>query len=214
MALSKHAIRDLYRVRAARYDFTANLYYFIGFREAKYRRMCVSALGLRPGDTAVEIGCGTGLNFRYVRQFIGDTGQLIGVDLTDAMLERAESRARKNGWKNIRLVHSDAAEYEFPANVNAVFSTFALTLVPEYRSVIERASHALVEGGRFALLDFKKPERWPLWVVKLGVAITRPFGVTLDLAERRPWDVMGSCFRIVAVDDLYGGFAYLAVGEK
>lgn len=214
MALSKHAIRDLYRVRAERYDFTANLYYLIGFREAKYRKLGVSALGLRPGDTAVEIGCGTGLNFRYVRQYVGDTGQLIGVDLTDAMLKRAESRARKNGWKNIQLVHSDAAEYEFPANVNAVFSTFALTLVPEYRSVIERASHALVEGGRFALLDFKKPERWPLWVVKLGVAITRPFGVTLDLAERRPWDVMRSCFRIVTVDDLYGGFAYLAVGEK
>ena len=214
MALNKDEIRELYRKRARNYDFTANLYYLIGCRETKYREMAISESGLKPGDTVIEIGCGTGLNFKYVRQFIGDSGQLIGVDLTDAMLEQAESRVNKNGWGNIRLVQSDAAKYSFPGNIDGVFSTFALTLIPEYQTVIARASDALVDSGRFVLLDFKKPERWPLWVAKLGVAITRPFGVTLDLAERKPWEVMKSYFRKVTVTDLYGGFVYIAVGEK
>jgi demethylmenaquinone methyltransferase/2-methoxy-6-polyprenyl-1,4-benzoquinol methylase len=214
MALNKDEIREVYRKRAGNYDITANLYYLIGFREAKYRQMAISQLRLKPGDTAIEIGCGTGLNFKYIRQLIGDAGQLIGVDLTDAMLEQAESRVNKNGWENISLVQSDAAKYAFPGNIDGVFSTFALTLIPEYQAVIERASDALVDSGRFVLLDFKKPERWPLWVAKLGVAITRSFGVTLDLAERKPWEMMKSYFRKVTVTDLYGGFVYIAVGEK
>lgn len=214
MALNKDAVRKLYRKRAGNYDVTANLYYLIGFRETKYRKMAASRLCLGPGDTAIEIGCGTGLNFKHVMQFIGETGQLIGVDLTDAMLKQAQSRVRKNGWRNIRLVQSDAAQYDFPADINGVFSTFALTLVPEYEAVIERASHSLAEGGRFVLLDFKKPERWPLWLVKFGVALTRPFGVSLDLAERKPWEFMKTCFRTVTVTEIYGGAFYIAVGEK
>lgn len=87
MALSKHAVRELYRQRAKNYDIAANFYYLIGFRETKYRKMAISLLRLKPGNTAIEIGCDTGLNFKYVERFIGDTGQLVGVNLTDAMLE-------------------------------------------------------------------------------------------------------------------------------
>lgn len=214
MALSKEAVRDLYTKRAPNYDLAANLYYFIGFREAKYRKKAISQLRLKPGDTAVEIGCGTGLNFKYVEQFIGASGNLIGVDITEAMLVEAESRVINNGWENVRLIQSDAVKFPFPANVNGVYSTFALTLVPEYERIIARASRALVDGGRMVILDLKKPEQWPDWSVRLGVTITKPFGVSVDLAERKPWEVMHSYFRSVTVTDLYGGFVYIAVGEK
>ncbi len=214
MALGKDAVRDLYRARAKSYDMTANFYYLIGFREAKYRKMAVSALCIEPGDTAIEIGCGTGLNFRYILQSIGKAGQLVGIDLTDAMLEKAKSRVEKNSWKNVRLVQTDAAKYAFASGINGIYSTFALTLIPEYEAVIERASHALADTGRLVILDFKKPERWPLWIIKLGVAIGKPFGVSLDLAERKPWEVMKKYFRTVTVTEIFGGFVYIAVGEK
>ena len=214
MALDKDEVRDLYRKRAKRYDVTANLYYLIGFREAKYRKMAISRLALKLGDTVVEIGCGTGLNFGYVLEHIGESGRLIGVDLTDAMLRQAELRIKSNDWRNVSLVQSDAAKYSFPGNLNGVISSFALTLVPEYQEVIEQAWRALAKGGRLVVLDLKKPEKWPIWVAKLGVAITKPFGVTLDLTDRKPWEVMKRHFRNVTVADLYGGFVYIAVGEK
>ena len=131
MALEKNEIRDLYRKRAKRYNLSANLYYLIGFREAKYRKMATTALALNPGDTLVELGCGTGLNFKHAMQDLGPTGKLIGVDLTDGMLQQAEARLKANDWKNITLVQSDIADYAFPSNVNGVFSSFALTLVPQ-----------------------------------------------------------------------------------
>ncbi len=92
MGLSAHAIVDIYRKRAKHYDVSANLYYLIGFREYAYRRKAVAALKLQPGDTVVEIGCGTGLNFPLLQQAVGPEGRLIGVDLTDSMLEQARQR--------------------------------------------------------------------------------------------------------------------------
>jgi demethylmenaquinone methyltransferase/2-methoxy-6-polyprenyl-1,4-benzoquinol methylase len=56
-------VKDTYRKRAKNYDFAANLYYLMGFRINAYRKQAVKALQLQQGDTVVEIGCGTGLNF-------------------------------------------------------------------------------------------------------------------------------------------------------
>lgn len=214
MALTTDQMKGLYRERSGNYDLTANLYYLIGFREASYRKIAVSELHLRAGDTVVEIGCGTGLNFRHLLASIGKTGRLIGIDLTDAMLQKARERVTRNGWTNVELVESDAAAYSFPAGVSGIISTFALTLVPEYEAVIERAHDALSQQGRFVILDLKKPDNWPLLAVRLGVLITRPFGVSLDLMERKPWEALRRHFSNVRVRELFGGFAYIAVSEK
>ena len=214
MALTKNNIQSLYRKRAGNYDLSANLYYLIGFREAKYRKLAISKLGLNEGNTAVEIGCGTGLNFGYILDCIGKNGKLIGIDLTDAMLAKAKERVLKNNWGNVELVNIDASKYDFPPNINAVYSTFALTLVPEYEEIISKASQALTSDGKLVILDLKQPEKWPLWLVKFGVLITKPFGVSLDIADRKLWEVMEKYFQNVTVQKIYGGFAYIAVGEK
>ncbi|RJQ48340.1 MAG: methyltransferase domain-containing protein [Nitrospiraceae bacterium] len=93
MAFSdKTSLSALYRRRAKHYDVTANFYYLIGFREQAYREKAVQALDFQSGDTVVEIGCGTGLNFSLLQNYVGPEGKIIGVDLTDAMLEQAGRR--------------------------------------------------------------------------------------------------------------------------
>ena len=214
MALAKNQILELYRRRAGNYDLSANLYYLIGFREAKYRKMAVAALKLRAGGTVVELGCGTGLNFGYLVDVVGDAGRVIGIDLTDAMLEKARYRVAKNGWRNVAVLQSDAAEYVLPPGVKGVISTFALTLVPEFEQVIARVAQMLAPEGRLVVLDFKQPNQWPLWAIKFGVWITHPFGVSLDLAERKPWIAMTKYFPEVSLQEVYGGFVYIATGVK
>lgn len=211
--LDRDQLTRLYGRRAGRYDFTANLYYLIGFRERHYRRLAVRALALAPGDTVVEIGCGTGLNFPLLRAAVGEEGRIVGVDLTEAMLARARRRVVRNGWRNVELVRADAADYAFPDGVRGVLSTFALTLVPEHERVIARAARALVPGGRMVVLDLKAPEAWPRWAVRLGVWLTAPFGVTPDIADRRPWEAMARHLPGATRTDLYGGCAYVAVGR-
>jgi len=68
-------VNEAYRRRARFYDWSVNAYYLIGFRWWAYRRRAIAALGLQPGATIVEVGCGTGLNFRLVQESIGLSGR-------------------------------------------------------------------------------------------------------------------------------------------
>src|SRR4029077_12695832 len=125
-----------------------------------YRRRAIAALDMQPGATIVEIGCGTGLNFRLLQESIGLSGRLIGVDLSTDVLEQARQRIAAKGWSNVELVQARAADYDFPSSVDAVFSTFALSLEPRFDEVIAKAAMAVVAGGRSVQLDLPKPDNW------------------------------------------------------
>lgn len=211
---SKNDLINLYRKRAKHYDITANLYYLIGFREWAYRKLAVSALKLARGDTVVEIGCGTGLNFGLLQEVVGPEGNIIGVDLTDDMIARAKKRVEENRWTNVELVESDAGKYKFPDTVDGILSTFAITLIPEYDTVIRNGCRALAPGKRFVILDFKLPSNWLSFFAPLGVLITKPFGVSMEMASRHPWESVDKYLPDSTFRELYGGFAYLVAGEK
>lgn len=213
MALNRQKIQNLYRKRAERYDLTANLYYLIGFREWHYRQRAVDALQLKEGDVVVELGCGTGLNFPLLQRIIGPKGRIIGVDLTDRMLEQANKRVSRHGWNNVELVLADAGAFAFPAGVNGILSTFALTLMPGYDRIIRVGRDSLAPGARFAILDLKKPENVPLCLTRFMVRLTAPFGVSLDLAERHPWEFVERYFPDNFQEEHFFGFVYLSVGK-
>jgi ubiquinone/menaquinone biosynthesis C-methylase UbiE len=214
MPLDKISVARLYQKRAENYDISANLYYLLGIREFAYRKKAVDTLKLERGDTVVEIGCGTGLNFQLLRERVGSEGKIIGVDLTVEMLSEASKRIEHHNWSNIELVRSDAAAYIFPEHTDGIISTFAITLIPEYDKIIRKGAAALSPGKRLVVLDFKMPDSWPTWLIKFFVIITRPFGVTLDLADRHPWESIDQCLDLVEFNTQYFGGIYIAAGQK
>ena len=140
---------ETYRKKAKHYDLTSRFYPAPGYPQRAHRLRAVQALGLRPGDSVVDIACGTGLNFPLIERLIGPGGRIVGVDLTDAMLAQAQRRIETNGWSNVSLVQADAAEFDFPTEVDAILSTYALTQVPECGDVIAHGAAAL--SARWAL---------------------------------------------------------------
>ena len=96
----------------------------------------------------------------------------------------------------------------------AIFSTLALTLVPEYDAVIEKVSRALHVGGRLAVFDMKEPTAWPYCVVRFAAWLNKPFGVSLDLADRHPWESIRRYLTEIEFREYYFGALYLCVGEK
>lgn len=212
-ALTPGAVRDVYRRRAGRYDLTSRLYGLVGYRLDAYREEGIRALRLRPEATVVEIGCGTGANFERLVREVGPAGRVVGVDLTDSMLGQARARIARAGWRNVELVERDAADYVFPAHVDGVLSTYALTLVPRFDAVVEHAARALPPWARLVVVDFKAPEGWPPWLLRAIVPLLRPFAVTLDLRERSPWDSIARHFPRSWVTERYLGTTYIAVGE-
>jgi ubiquinone/menaquinone biosynthesis C-methylase UbiE len=208
----------VYRKKAKHYDITTRLYPVPGYPQPAQRRLAVQALGLRAGDSVVDIACGTGLNFPLIEEVIGPDGRLIGVDLTDAMLTRAEDRIETNGWTNIDLVQADAVDFDFPTEVDAILSTYALSQVPECAEVIAHGSAALSEGGRWVVLDLKVPGNTPGWMAQIGTALVRPFASIDEWIMRQPWETIRAAMREELADpswtELFFGTAFLAAGSR
>lgn len=211
------SIIHTYRKRAARYDFTANLYYLFGYREWKYRRQAVEALDLQPGDKVLELGCGTGLNFSLFQRYIGSTGHITGVDLTDAMLQQAQKRVFQHKWNNVTLIQHDASIFQNPAKVNAVFSSYALSIFPEIEQVIRNGVNSLVPGGRLVLLELQIPAPWPSLIASAAVALMKPYAVTGEWASGRPWELIcktaQELLTNVEVTEQYFGLTYIISGK-
>ena len=216
--LTHERLIETYRKKAKHYDVTSRLYPAPGYPQRDQRIRAVRALRLRPGATVVDMACGTGLNFPLLEKVVGPGGRIVGVDLTDAMLARAQDRIAKNGWSNISLVQSDAASFDFPAGVDAILSTYALTQVPGCADVIAHGAKALSGGGRWAVLDLKVPGRTPGWLTQLGTATVRPFASIDDWMMRRPWDAIRLAMQEELADptwtELFFGTAFLAAGSR
>jgi ubiquinone/menaquinone biosynthesis C-methylase UbiE len=209
---------DTYRKKAKHYDITSRLYPVPGYPHRAQRLRAVEALGLRAGDSVIDIACGTGLNFPLIEAAIGPRGRIIGVDLTDAMLARAQDRMAVNGWRNISLVQADATEFDFPAQVDAILSTYAMTQVPECAGVIARGAAALAGGGRWVVLDVKAPDNTPKWLAQIGTAMVRPFASIDEWIMRRPWEAIRAAMQEELADlywtELCFGSAFLAAGAR
>jgi ubiquinone/menaquinone biosynthesis C-methylase UbiE len=213
----EHLIQT-YRKKAKHYDITSQFYPVPGYPQRAHRRRAVHALGLCPGDSVVDVACGTGLNFSLIEQVIGPDGRIVGVDLTDAMLAQAQHRIETNGWSNISLVQADAAEFDFPTEVDAILSTYALSHVPECGDVIAHGAAALRRGGRWVVLDLKVSDSAPRWLEQLGIALARPFGSIDEWIMRRPWEAIRAAMHDRLVDlswtELCFETAFLAAGSR
>jgi demethylmenaquinone methyltransferase/2-methoxy-6-polyprenyl-1,4-benzoquinol methylase len=215
---SRERLISTYRKKAKHYDVTSKLYPAPGYPQQAQRRRAVRALGLRAGDSVIDMACGTGLNFALIEEVIGPGGRIVGVDLTDAMVARAQDRIATNGWSNVSLVQADAVDFEFPTEVDAILSTYALTQVPECAAVIAHGAKALSGGGRWVVLDLKVPDRTPKWLTQLGTTIVRRFAAIDEWNMRRPWRTIRAAMQDELADvswtELFFGTAFLAAGSR
>jgi demethylmenaquinone methyltransferase/2-methoxy-6-polyprenyl-1,4-benzoquinol methylase len=210
--LDAQAIQRLYDQLAPSYDALASVYRAVGSRRLAERGMRL--LDLRPGDTAVDLGCGTGVNLPELARLVGPTGRVVGIDLSPQMLARARERITRAGFSNVELVQGDVRGFAFPDDLHGVMSTFALEMVPEHDEVIGRACRALsVTGGRIAVMGLRRPPSWPRWAVDLGIAIGRPFGVSDAYVQVRPWKALRRHTDEFRFETKVCGALYLAVGR-
>jgi demethylmenaquinone methyltransferase/2-methoxy-6-polyprenyl-1,4-benzoquinol methylase len=210
---------NAYRRRASSYDFSVRLFdifAWFGFNISGWRKEAISKLNLKSGDTVIDIGCGTGLNFPLLYQTVGREGKIIGVDVSREMLAEAQKRVLANQWDNVQLVCIDAAQFDYPENIDAVLSTFAMILVPDSDTVVYKVSESLSPKGRFVVLDMSWPRYFPLWWRHI-LFFLRSYGVTQDILKRRPWELVHKAMEEnltgVTRKGYWFGFFYLCFGN-
>jgi arsenite methyltransferase len=109
---------------------------------------------VEPGETVLDLGCGAGTDLLVAAQMAGPTGHAVGVDMTTAMLERAEASAREMGMTNVAL--HDAMVERLPLgdeSVDVVISNGVIDLVPDKDAVFDEIDRVLRPGGRLQLAD-------------------------------------------------------------
>ncbi len=157
----------LLRVRR-RYDRFAPLYDTAMVIERLFfpgaRRRAVEVLHLQPGQTVVDIGCGSGRNLPLLRDAVGEGGEIIAVDWSPRMLDVARKRASRNGWSNVRFLRADAATLtretmlrlgrrDLVGGADAALSTFALSVIPQWERAYEAMIGLMRPGGRVVIAD-------------------------------------------------------------
>lgn len=109
---------------------------------------------IQPGHTVLDLGSGAGNDCFVARAETGDTGKVIGVDFTDAMIRRARTNAEKLGYNNVEFRQGDIEDLPLSdQSVDVVVSNCVLNLVPDKAKVFSEIMRVLRPGGHFSISD-------------------------------------------------------------
>ena len=109
---------------------------------------------IKPGNTVIDLGSGAGNDCFIVRAETGETGKVIGIDFTPAMLEKARTNAEKRGFNNVEFRQGDTENMPVSSNTaDVVVSNCVLNLVPNKDGVLKDILRVLKPGGHFSISD-------------------------------------------------------------
>ncbi|ELY99439.1 class I SAM-dependent methyltransferase [Natrialba asiatica] len=145
------------------YGRWARLYDLIARRTpgvSRLRRRVAAACRLDPGDTVVEMGCGTGANLPYLREQVGPEGTVIGIDVTQPVLARAATTAADR-YDNVHVVRGDATRPPIPAtDIDAVLATFVVGMLDDPAGAVDDWCELVGPGGHVVLANAARSEAW------------------------------------------------------
>ncbi|CAN5489468.1 arsenite methyltransferase [soil metagenome] len=109
---------------------------------------------IKEGDTVVDLGSGAGNDCFVARAIVGERGKVIGIDMTEAMIEKARNNAETLGFNNVEFRFGEIENIPVAANrADVVVSNCVLNLVPDKLQAFKETFRILKQGGHFSISD-------------------------------------------------------------
>ncbi|HEY2347620.1 MAG TPA: arsenite methyltransferase [Puia sp.] len=118
---------------------------------------------IKKGDIVIDLGSGAGNDAFIARSETGETGKVIGIDFTEAMIEKARTNAAKLTFHNVEFRKGDIEKMPLTSNMaDVIVSNCVLNLVPDKDAVFKEINRVLKPGGHFSISDIVLTGTLPL----------------------------------------------------
>jgi phosphatidylethanolamine/phosphatidyl-N-methylethanolamine N-methyltransferase len=143
-AVENDFVSGVYDKLAAVYDYT------FGPGLHRGRIQAIQRMGIKPGDRLLEVGVGTGINVLLYPP----ESQVVGIDFSAPMLEKARERVARRGVRGVRLLEMDAADMKFPdGSFDIVYAPYVISVVPDPVRVAREMYRVCRPGGKVIILN-------------------------------------------------------------
>ncbi len=114
----------------------------------------VDIAGMKDGDTVLDLGSGAGNDVFVARHLVGNAGRVIGLDMTEEMIRKANANKAKLGYTNVEFRLGEIEEMPVePDSIDVVISNCVLNLVPNKEKAFAEIYRVLKPGGHFSISD-------------------------------------------------------------
>ncbi|HEB90557.1 MAG TPA: methyltransferase domain-containing protein [Deltaproteobacteria bacterium] len=133
-------------------------------------RTAMERAGIEPGERIVDVGCGCGQTTLELAARVGEKGRVLGLDISQPMLESARDRAAREGTKQVSFEQADAQTHEFEAGTfDLLFSRFGVMFFSSPAEAFANLRSALRPGGRLTFIAWQEPNKNP-WMILPAMA--------------------------------------------
>jgi SAM-dependent methyltransferase len=124
-----------------------------------------------PGERAIDIGCGCGATTIALARQVGESGRVLGVDISEPMLARARERCAELRLANVELMRSDAQQAQLPPGHDLAFSRFGVMFFDDPTAAMANIRRGLDPGGRLVFVCWQDRSRNPWMGIPMAAAL-------------------------------------------
>lgn len=167
------SIEKAYQRYANIYDLTFGRIFHRG------RVVATELLNVQPGDKVLEVGVGTGLTLPF---FPSDC-KIVGIDLSEHMLEKAHKKIKSHGMENVEILKMDATALDFPDDsFDCTIAAYVISVVPDPVKVLREMLRVTKKGGKIVFINhFRCENKFVAAIERMLAPLSRHLGFKTDL---------------------------------